>query len=374
MNNLGITKLGSIFSKLRRKFLLYTLNNRMGKSEFTSKIIFRFITFLERFQNAYINTQDTGNKDHFVPQFLLRNFSIGESGQDKGLFFEYLFSESKIRKTGIKSSACKKDLYTFNDKFGEKSDFTEKIIFSQNLENYSAGIIKNIVNSDNSFKLTYLEESTLAVFLSHQFTRTPYFLESIKRFVIYLYENKKMELQDFNNIEILDSKIINNQYKVSYEEMVKFIPKTNFEGLDSHIGLLSLRIATTLAEEIYKGYLEIITIDNANLKRFVISDNPIVVFDHQRKEVLKFPAWWELGNKDTFIFLPISPNKCIFYSKYDTKPGFRELPDNPFIDLINFGIYANCSNSVFSNKKEILETHLKMYNKELGNYFKKTFG
>ncbi len=368
MDNLEATLLEKMFSKLRRRLLLFIFRKRLGKSKFAASILFRIINTLETSKGVYINTKDIGNTDHFVPQFLLRNFSIEKAGQNKGLIFEYLFSKNVIKKSGIKSVACKKDLYTFKDKLGEKSDFTEKIIYSQNLELFSATIFQSIVDDNKTFKLTPLEESTLAVFLSHQITRTPYFLDSIKKFVIYLYENEKILFEDFNKIDSLDSKIINNEYNVSYEDIVSFVPRINFDGLHNHLGLLSLRIATKLAEGIYKGYLEIIDIKETVTKNFVISDNPVVLFDHKRKEVLKFPAWWDLSKKDIFIFLPISPSKCIFYSKYDTKPGFKELEDNPFIDLVNFGSYTNCTNSVFSNKKKVLETHLVMYESELRNY------
>lgn len=98
---------------------------------------------------------------------------------------------------------------------------------------------------------------------------------------------------------------------------------------------------------------------------FVISDNPVVFLDFERQTILRFVPWWEIGNKEFWIFMPISPKKAIFYAKSKKKDGPIERNNNDLVQLVNFGQYLSCSENVFSRRKEILENHLKIYTNEL---------
>jgi hypothetical protein len=80
---------------------------------------------------------------------------------------------------------------------------------------------------------------------------------------------------------------------------------------------------------------------------------------------MRFIPWWEIGTKDFWIFMPISPKKAIFYSKSKKKDGPIEKNNGDLVQLINFGQYLSCSDNVFSKQKSSLKRHLRLYTNEL---------
>ncbi len=128
---------------------------------------------------------------------------------------------------------------------------------------------------------------------------------------------------------------------------------------------MSLIIASNIGEKIYRGNLHILEIPNNSTDEFVISDNPVVFLDFERKTILRFVPWWEIGKKDFWIFMPISPKKVIFYCKSKKKNGPIENNNNSLVQLANFGQYLSCSDNVFSQNKSALERHLKLYTNEI---------
>jgi len=96
-----------------------------------------------------------------------------------------------------------------------------------------------------------------------------------------------------------------------------------------------------------------------------VSDNPVVFLDFERQTILRFVPWWEIGEKDFWIFMPISPRKVIFYCKGKKKDGPIEKNSDSLVQLVNFGQYLSCSDNVFSQHRDVLEKHLKLFTKEL---------
>lgn len=92
---------------------------------------------------------------------------------------------------------------------------------------------------------------------------------------------------------------------------------------------------------------------------FVLSDNPVILVDVKRG-ILPFVPWWEIGNNEFLIFMPISRKKAIFYTKPKRRDGFVENSSEDLVNLLNSGQYFSSSNTVFAQNKEIIEKHLQV--------------
>jgi len=244
------------------------------------------------------------------------------------------------------------------------SDFVRKKLFAEVLESKASDIIRHI-NTSASLDLTFLEESTFAVFMGHQITRVPLFHDYLLRFFSIGYSNKLIDHSDFGNKEVLVRKVAHNDIGITYEQLQNGATNTRVEGGKPQRLLLSLIIASDIGEKIYRGNLHILEIPENSPDEFVVSDNPVVFLDFERQTILRFVPWWEIGEKDFWIFMPISPKKVIFYCKGKKKDGPIEKNNDSLVQLVNFGQYLSCSDNVFSQQKSALERHLKLYEKEL---------
>ena len=133
------------------------------------------------------------------------------------------------------------------------------------------------------------------------------------------------------------------------------------DGGKPQLIMLSLLIASNIAKKIYRCNLHVLEIPQNSNDEFVISDNPVVFLDMDRRDMMCFVPWWEIGTQDFIIFMPISPKKAVFYCKSKKKDGLIEKNNEDLVRLLNFGQYAYCSGKVFSTNREIIEKHLKIY-------------
>ncbi|HYC34125.1 MAG TPA: DUF4238 domain-containing protein [Candidatus Paceibacterota bacterium] len=353
-----------LISKIGRKILNFAFKHRLGKSRWSAKCIYLVLDLTGRFE-TYTNTEKTGDEHHYVPQFLLRRFRISEQGADKGQVWQFSYFKRKIEKTGISKVACLSDFYIFKDIEGKKSDFVEKKIFSEMLEHFGNTVIKRLNTIDGEPDLTFLEESTLAVFIAHQLTRVPAFYIAIEKFILHSLEHQKFDIPSLGSFELMQQNIVRNGVGLSTDELLKYKPKVSIKGINNHIGSLSRQIAEHVAEGIFRGNLHIIDVPTKMNDQFVISDNPVILLDFQRMEILQYPAWWELGKEDMWILMPISPTRYIFYTKSKRRGSVIENENEDLVRLLNFGQYLNATDEVLAKDKDIILRHLKVYTPEL---------
>lgn len=353
-----------IFYRAAAKFRNFVFRKRLGRKKWSAKLIFSIMKFFGFFESkVYLNTGEIGIFDHYVPKLLLNRWRIAESGTDKGNIFQWSKNKNSIEKVAINNIAGKTD-WDISKAKGLPSDFVRKKLFSELLESKASDVIK-LINTSSSLDLTFLEESTLAIFIGHQITRVPLFHDYLSRFFSIGYSQKLIEYSDFGNKEILVRKVAHNEIGITYEQLQNNNAHTRVEGGKPQRLLLSLIIASDIGEKIYRGNLHILEVPTSSMDEFVVSDNPVVFLDFERKTILRFVPWWEIGKKDFWIFMPISPKKAIFYCKSKKKDGPIERNNNDLVQLVNFGQYLSCSDAVFSKQKDILEKHLKLYKKEL---------
>lgn len=351
-----------LFNKIGRKFRNFIFKHRLGKKAWSARLIMFIMSIFDWFE-IYTNSGDIGRFDHYVPKLLLNKWRIAESGTDKGLIFSWSKITNKIEKVALNNEAGDID-WDVSNSHGIPSDFLSKKVFAELLEEKAAKVIR-LINNDSSIKLTFLEESTLAVFIAHQITRVPAFHDAITRFFSIGYSNKLIDHKDFGKKEILTKKVAFNGIGITYNQFLNEKPHTIIKDGKSQRILISLIIASDIAEKIYKGNLHILEIPIGSSDEFVISDNPVIFLDMDRKELLPFLPWWEIGKKDFFIFMPISRNKAVFYCKSKKKDGPIENQNESLVQLFNYGQYLFCANKVFSQNQLILANQLKMYDSEL---------
>ena len=353
-------------AKIGRKILKISFRYRLGKRPFTAKALFWLTDFLCQFEQ-YKNTHTNDEEHHYVPQLILRRFRISETGTDKGQIWKLDMTDGSINKRGISSVASQKNFYLFRDKDGAQSNFVEKKVFSELLEHFGNQVIKRLNTTNDEPDLTYLEESTLALLVAHQLTRVPAFFRAIEKYLVYGYEKGLLEIKDLGTHESMHEKIVLNGLNVTIDDLLKHKSNLQLKGADNHIGSLSRQIAEHIAEKIYRGNLHILDVPSTFNDRFVISDSPVVLLDFDRMETLQYPAWWDIDKANLWILMPISPTRCIFFTKSKRKEIVVEKENTDLVQVVNFSQYLTAVDGIYSNNEDTLINHLKLFTKELIN-------
>jgi hypothetical protein len=356
MNSLFL-KLNKFRNYLGKKFLNYVFRNRLGKKIWTTKLIIFIMNILDRNQ-VYINTGDVDNFDHYVPQLLLNRWRVSETGENKSKIFSWSKTKKSIETKSIKKVAGQINWDT-GSAGGKPSDYVSKKLYAEVLEQKTSYIIK-YANLNKVPKLTFLEESTLSVFVAHQIIRVPHFRNTLNKFFSLGYSKGLISKEDFENKVTLVNKVVKNTINITYNQLSKERPSIGLSGAKQQISLLSLVIASDMAEKIYQTrHLMFLEIPQEDDNEFAISDNPVVFLDMERNKILDLVPWWEVGTGKFIIFMPISPKKALVYTPLKEDDNF---PIQSFIELLNFGQYVNCTEEVFSRKESVIQKHLKYYN------------
>jgi hypothetical protein len=116
-------------SDLNRSFIAYCVKNRLGKTNFSVKVIYFITNILGKFE-AYKNTVDFNKKGHYVPKLLLWRFRLAEDGPLRGKIYQFNFLSNQITEESINDVAQIKDFYIFKPKGGGHSDYVEKQIYA----------------------------------------------------------------------------------------------------------------------------------------------------------------------------------------------------------------------------------------------------
>jgi hypothetical protein len=166
----------------------------------------------------------------------------------------------------------------------------------------------------------------------------------------------------------MDEVIAKNKHNVTYEDIVEFIPRNSVTGDINHLGHISRLIAGHMMEDIFRHNFHFLYIPEDSNEEFVLSDNPIVFVDFSKFEVKRYVDWWSKRNDDVWIFIPLSPKKCLYLTTMRRKEGPVEKEDNDIVGLVNFGQYLNSLNYVFGKDKSKMEEQIRLYKSELIKY------
>ena len=120
---------------------------------------------------------------HYVPQFLLRNFGTGKKDQ-LNVFDK---QTEKAYKTNCKNVACESRFYDFNFE-GTKLSIEPAL---SNIESIAKPIIKGISEKETLDHLSAQDRANISIFLAIQFTRTKHFRENFSQIRKLLGETLK---------------------------------------------------------------------------------------------------------------------------------------------------------------------------------------
>lgn len=118
---------------------------------------------------------DTGiaKVQHYVPQFLLRNFGVGKKDQ-LNVFDK---KTEKTFKTNCKNVACESRFYDFE--IDENKLSIEPSL--SRIESKAKPIIKSIIEQETLTNLSAEDRAHISIFLAVQFTRTKHFRENFNQ-------------------------------------------------------------------------------------------------------------------------------------------------------------------------------------------------
>lgn len=298
--------------RLADKIMSYSLDKEIDNIRIVN-FLFKICNML--IKNVYVLEHQTANH-HYIPQFILKKFSIPGSGQ----IYQYTHLKKPSRASIYIEAACLPNLYSFKDKeTKQQSDFIEKQLFAFTLEKHAARIINKIIRKDEII-LTNLERSILTSFVAFQYTRTPRFFFQIKLILEYLNLEKKIKVEEMVKRDFFKKALFDNYYDINPVEYLKFSNKNKqtLVGAEDLIITIAILTANHLSELLYK--YEIRMLEAKEPAFFYLSDNPVNIFDINNFRSLGV-FLWKL-DQDSLIYLPTTTNRCLYYIKpgSDIKP------------------------------------------------------
>ncbi len=220
-------------------------------------------------------------KQHYVPQFLLKNFHNSQS--NKAISMYNIPNNLCVQSTSISKQACRDYFYS------EDTD-VEKILSIA--ESDANGIIKKIIQSVSIPGVEDNEYPKLLNFITLQLYRTKYIMDDVQAYHEQIAKIKK--------------DMIESHYPEKHLERYQI--KVN-------INKVKILFRFSLSSPLLSDLMMLILV-NKTTKPFVISDNPVIV--HNPLLFEKFNGNTEgICQIGTCMFLPISPKLCLLlYDSY----------------------------------------------------------
>ena len=210
--------------------------------------------------------------NHYVPQFLMRNFS--SNGKSIGMYIKT--SKHYVENASIKEICGKKYLYG-------KTDELENLLCD--IESRWAKII-NYTCSSEKIPSDLYNKKLLYAFFTISESRTLYMAEKVK--------------EDFCNILKNDIKYAHHLNLKQYET----IEENDIKASISVPNLYLLKSAAELVDDIY-ARLNLVLIANRTNTPFILSDCPVVKYNFNLLETFFGYGWKQEG---ILAFAPISPH------------------------------------------------------------------
>lgn len=282
-------------------------------------------------------TQSTPKKQHYVPQFLLRNFAVENTEK----LFTFNKQQDRVFPTTVRDSASENGFY--NIEVSEKKYTLEYKL--GNLESLASQVISKICLSESLADLEDDDHQILCFFAANLLLRVKkqrVFTSQLNAEMANFARKLGIEPNTFANFKELTKEDVELQH-VNFlnKELLTFANKFG----DKAVGLLRAP-------------------DNNS---FIISDNPVVMFcykpDQFKSKGVSVPG--------IEIFLPLSKKLCISFLCMDF---FHELAEkitiiethranNPELDLIDISYGKPLIESIKTGKANTInESHVEFVN------------
>jgi len=234
---------------------------------------------------------NTAINQHYVPQFLLKNFQIvGKKGKESAIFI-FDKSTNKEYQGPIKSTASeryfyevKEYSYTIEDKLGE-------------YESVAGEIVRKILEHKSLKRMTRKEKIIISKFIALQILRVPAMRNSFAAFT-----------------DVIDKKF-------NYFESTGMSKPTDVEEKITHCNFI-LQSVNTFFPFIYnKDWL----LCESTNEEYIIGDNPVVLnntFNSARGNL-------GLASNGVEIYMPISPKYCLLLVCSSVRKSISAKLSNP---------------------------------------------
>lgn len=223
---------------------------------------------------------DTPKKQHYVPQFLLKNFSYGK----KHKIFAFDKSRSISFGTSVRDSASENGFYNFNLD-GEKHTLEHRL---SKLESMCASIIKNICRDESLEGLTNDDHIILCVFVTNLLLRVKkqrMFLDQLNKGMAEWLQDMGMRPKEVQNFEVLEKEDIDKQH-------IEFTHEHVFE----------------IAKRFHDKPIALLKAPNGS--NLIIGDNPVAMYNHWPQELRGDKG---ISVPGVEIQVPISNKLCLSF-------------------------------------------------------------
>ncbi|MEI7996972.1 MAG: DUF4238 domain-containing protein [Methylococcaceae bacterium] len=233
-------------------------------------------------------------KQHYVPQFILRNFACGKSKK----IWVFDKRNGKSFCSSVKNSACENYFYETSEDFA--SIGMEETL--SKIEGFSSAIFQKITSEESLENLLSLEHKFLCLFTTIQLIRTKTAREQIKTMndlLVSWVENSGFSIDDVENLEKMTEEDVSNAHILDLKNLVSsLVPHV----LDKSLSLVKAP----------KGSV------------FFISDNPITLHNHFPREGRGNKG---LNLKGIEIHFPISFKLCLVFLCSETTEMIKNKVD-----------------------------------------------
>ena len=267
-------------------------------------------------ENDPANQSVTNKKDHFVPQFLLRNFAIEQAGKESGLVFIYKKFNQPKKGSIAKHAGNEVDFYLGKHAETKKpAKVSDEVYKEIEKGKHAPAVVKKVLEQDGVLNIKYEEESILATLVAHQLTRTRKFRKLIKKCISYLLLHSLISIDDLGSREKIQDIVVKNKYKITAKQIDEdtLVRNSRLEGTRGQELFIAIQVAEFIVEEIYRKNLHAIVAPKGHY--FVLSDSPVCILGRD-DELLEVSSLWDFSRDDGYSFiLPISPQKAIVFGK-----------------------------------------------------------
>jgi hypothetical protein len=261
---------------------------------------------------------------HFIPKFILRNFSNNLNQKTVGVWV--ISSGSFVSSAPIDRQASGAYYY------GKDRNIEHAF---QMIEDKTAPIINQLI-FEHKLPIPLSEEhTTLIAFVVSLSLRTPYAAQSI-------------------------TELVNSVIKLAYKDDPRFKDKLDkFELKSSNPPAEALRnLETCIVISLDLDYKILINLSN---RPFIISDNPVIKYNHLCHN--PYQGGLGFGCSGLELLLPLNPSTyLVLYDKSSykigTKKQFMIEINNSSVDELNICQYLNARETIFFNN-QISEAYLK---------------
>jgi Protein of unknown function (DUF4238) len=255
-------------------------------------------------------------KQHYVPRFYLKNFSLDNLKKEIRIFN---INSSKFIPSGSLKNQAYGDYFYGRDL---KIENSLKV-----LEDISAPIIQNIIIQNSVPSIESREYQTLLTFLLSLEARTPYKVDQLNEFADKLVKAAIKNSRLAPNLNL-------NAFSIDIVDPSKFALRNALLGLPLVLDL-GLKVAINNTQE-----------------PFITSDNPVVLYNQFLESRKKYGSNTGLACQGLELFLPISPRHLlVFFDRDIYKVGCRK---NIAINVNNVGDVNNLNSLQCINAKENL--------------------